>query len=107
MKTMSVEELDAEVEKLNGLFPESFGWRPVLARKEHQDEHGVKIEPGQWYYQREGGAFDFHPVRYSATSMERLILTLFADNPILREVSQKIRAKRMAEYCRATDGVVV
>jgi len=52
MRTMPVEELDAEVEKLNGLFPESFGWRQVRARKEHRDAHGVKIEPDQWYYQR-------------------------------------------------------
>jgi hypothetical protein len=100
MKTMSIEELDERVEELNGLFPEWSAWRQVRARKEHQDENGVEIEAGDWYYQRDRG---FCVVRYSMTSMGQLILTLLTGNPLLKGVSKKVREKRMAEYCRATE----
>ena len=100
---MSIEELDERVEELNGLFTGSSDWCRVRAAKDYRDEHNVKIKRGDWYYKRTCGMIDPQPFRYSMPSMERFVRAVFANNPLLSEVSRKVRERRTVEVYRAIE----
>jgi hypothetical protein len=91
------------VSRLNTLFPESAPWRPIKARREHNDLFGNVIGDGDVYYGRQVGAGWDDAIRLSRVSMDTLLYALFTRNPGLREAADEVvrlRVKRMSDVYR-------
>ena len=100
-RSMSDEELGESVEILNALLPDGYGWRLTQARKNHEDEHGVKIGRNESYYKRRYNGAYSAVLKYSFLSMDRHVFAIFAGNHGLTKALRKQIEEHRARVIQA------
>lgn len=90
-----VEGLDYNL--LNALMPENWGWRPVTAKKRHDDLFGDEVRGGHTYYVRRAGAGFAEVLKLSQGSMDRVLVATFFGNHGLRDAAEAEMRRREAK----------
>ena len=99
---MDIRELHAQVERLNSLLGGYFGWWNHQARKSHTDDWGDKIQPGEVYWPKMGGAWGTEP-KCSIRSMETMIRHL--NGGVYRSVTNALLQREAERFREATKGM--
>jgi len=70
-----------------------YGWETPTARKEHIDEFGVKIKPGETYFCRKTGPSYNSSIAMSRNSMEKIVFALVYSSPPAEMACDELRKK--------------
>ena len=81
----------ARLNALNGFG--LYGWETPTARKEHIDEFGVEIKPGETYFRRKTGPSYNGFIAMSRDSMEKIVYALIYSSPPAEMACEELRKK--------------
>ncbi|NDY58908.1 hypothetical protein G3N56_19405 [Desulfovibrio sulfodismutans] len=88
MISMSDDDFDHLFKLLNALSGNTYAWNQTSAKKEHIDQFGKKINPGDVYYKRQYGNSYSQELKLSRQSMENILTILFHGSLQLRQVGE-------------------
>ena len=91
------DEIRELVNKLNAVTGIWAQWKWTRARKDHTDLFGEPIEEGEQYLNRVTGPGWGEDVKMSVSSMGRLLFAIFENNPVLRDVADKLAEARLQQ----------
>jgi hypothetical protein len=94
MKNNIENYLEVGVSRLNALGGQWISWDATQARKNHTDEFGHSIKPGEYYYNRSNGPGWQNVVKLSEVSMANFIYLYFLTTPKLKDKADKIIKER-------------
>lgn len=91
------------VKLLNGLSDQNFLWQSCTGRRDYVDMFGVSIPQGQQHFRKGEASVYCEPVRLSAESMHKFLLTLFKMNREGMKLAEKVNALRLEELREVAD----